>query len=100
MKGFTPGRFRKPAPLDDVFRATLREQDFGPDDVPPAGVRIRLRNLPNLPKGATHFDVTDAIHPDVRLMSETIAQTFGIPVCGLDYMTEDISKSCFVHGVF
>lgn len=100
LKRVRPGNVWKPAPIDDTFRATLLEQNLSPDDVPPKGARIRLRNIPQIVQGGDYSDVTAATHPDVKVMSEAVAELFGIKVCGLDYMTRDISKSCFEHGAF
>jgi cyanophycin synthetase len=100
MKGDRPGRYWKPAPLDDDYLAVLRGQGFSPDHVPAPGERVRLHNIPFLTVGSAYINVTSTTHPDVRMMSETIARTFGMAVCGLDYVTADISKSCFGHGVF
>jgi cyanophycin synthetase len=96
----TPKDFTGPPPLDQEFHQSLSEQGFNENSVSPVGKRIYIRKIPLLSTGATYEDVTANIHPDVRLMSESLAHNFGIVNCGIDYITQDISQSCFSHGVF
>ncbi len=96
----TPKDFAGPPPLDQEFHLSLSEQGFNENSVSPVGKRIYIRKIPLLSTGATYEDVTANIHPDVRLMSESLAHNFGILNCGIDYITQDINQSCFGHGVF
>jgi D-alanine-D-alanine ligase-like ATP-grasp enzyme len=96
----TPKDFTGPPPLDQEFHQSLSEQGFNENSVSPVGKRIYIRKIPLLSTGATYEDVTANIHPDVRLMSESLAHNFGILNCGIDYITQDINQSCFGHGVF
>ncbi len=95
-----PGAFLGPVPLDAEFRSVLRRQSFGPEDVPAAGVRVRLLDIPLLSAGATYFDVTGQVHPDVAVMAEALARAFGLASCGVDYIATDIGRSCFEQGAF
>ena len=95
-----PGAFLGPIPLDAEFRAVLRRQGFGPEDVPAAGVRVRLLDIPLLSAGATYFDVTGQLHPDVAVMAEELARAFGLASCGVDYIAADVGRSCFEQGAF
>ncbi|MCB1032914.1 MAG: cyanophycin synthetase, partial [Acidobacteria bacterium] len=47
----------------------------------------------NLSTGGTAVDVTDVIHPDNREMAERAAKAIGLDVAGVDFLTEDISRS-------
>ena len=96
----TPKDFTGPPPLDQEFHQSLREQGFDENSILPVRQRIYIRKIPLLSTGATYEDVTATIHPDVRLMSESLAHNFGILNCGIDYITQDINQSCFGHGVF
>lgn len=96
----TPKDFTGPPLLDQEFHQSLSEQGFNENSISPVGKRIYIRKIPLLSTGATYEDVTTDIHPDVRLMSESLAHNFGIINCGIDYITQDINQSCFGHGVF
>ena len=96
----TPKDFTGPPPMDQEFHQSLNEQGFDENSILPVGKRIYIRKIPLLSTGATYEDVTANIHPDVRMMSESLAHNFGIINCGIDYITLDINKSCFGHGVF
>jgi cyanophycin synthetase len=95
-----PGGFVGPVPLGDEFRSVLHRQGFGPEDVPAAGLRVRLLDIPLLSAGAAYCDVTGQVHPDVAVMAEALARAFGVASCGLDYIATDIGRSCFEQGAF
>jgi cyanophycin synthetase len=96
----TPKDFIGPPLLDQEFYQSLNEQGFNENSISPVGIKIYIRKIPLLSTGATYEDVTANIHPDVRLMSESLAHNFGIVNCGIDYITQDISQPCIGHGVF
>jgi D-alanine-D-alanine ligase-like ATP-grasp enzyme len=87
-------------PADEEFRAALRAQGLTPADIPAAGRRVRLRNIPLLATGAHYEDVTAELHPETRATAEALAQRFGIVACGLDFITEDPATSCHAQGAF
>ncbi len=89
-----------PVPEDQDFLQTLRSQGLTPADVPAAGRRVRLRNIPLLATGADYDDITASLHPETRAMCESLADYFGIKACGLDFITEDGTRSCHEAGVF
>ena len=59
---------------------------------------LYLRETANLSTGGTAVDVTDIVHPDTRLMAIRAAKAIGLDVCGVDFLTEDISQSYRSHG--
>ena len=69
--------------------ALLRDQGFGLSDVPPAGKRLLLRRNSNLATGGKLEDVTAVLHPDNRVMAETIARVLHLDAVGIDFMTTD-----------
>ena len=85
---------------DEIFFATLKGQGLGVDSVPEKGKKIVVRGVATSGQGSVYYDVSEQVHPDTKLMSETLASVFGIESCGLDFITEDISKSCFDAGIF
>ena len=92
--------FTGPPPLDQEFHQSLSEQGFNENSILPVAKKVALRKIPLLSTGASYEDVTANIHPDVRLMSESLAHNFGIINCGIDYITQDINQSCFGQGIF
>jgi len=81
--------------LDFDFQANRLMELAGhtKDTVLPAGEVFYLRSTGNLSTGGTSVDVTDAAHPDNREMAERSARAIGLDVCGVDFLTPDISKS-------
>jgi cyanophycin synthetase len=57
-----------------------------------AGRSIRLRGSANASNGGIYEDLDPAcVHPRIRRQCEAIAQTFRLDVCGIDYISPDIS---------
>lgn len=96
----TPGSYLLPAPLDDEFDSALAKQGYRRDSVPEAGLRIRLRDIPLQGTGAVNTDVTELVHPDIRFIAETLANTLSIKIAGFDFLTPDISRSYREMGAF
>ncbi len=61
--------------------------------VPPKDEPVYLRSTGNLSTGGTAVDVTDLVHPDNRDMAERAAKAIGLDVAGVDFLTDDISRS-------
>ena len=59
----------------------------------PAGEVFYLRSTGNLSTGGTAVDLTDAVHPDNREMAERAARAIGLDVCGVDFLTADVTQS-------
>ncbi|MDP7062971.1 MAG: cyanophycin synthetase [Planctomycetota bacterium] len=68
------------------------------ESVPEEGRVVYLRSTGNLSTGGTAVDVTDDLHPDNRAMAERAARAIGLDVCGVDFLTDDISVSYKVGG--
>ncbi|WP_306754709.1 CapA family protein [Paracoccus actinidiae] len=82
-----------PIALDDEALALLAEQGFGPAAVPGPDQTVLLRRQSNHALGGDSVDVTDAVHPSLRSMAERAATILGIDICGIDFITTDISRS-------
>jgi cyanophycin synthetase len=52
-----------------------------------------LRSTANLSTGGTAIDVTDLVHPDNREMAERATAAVGLDVCGVDFLSPDITRS-------
>ncbi|MGB0951809.1 MAG: cyanophycin synthetase [Planctomycetota bacterium] len=84
--------------LDYQANRLLELKGFTKDDVPEEGKVVYLRSTGNLSTGGTAVDVTDLLHPDNRSMAERAARAIGLDVCGVDFLTDDISVSYKVGG--
>ncbi|SHF50409.1 cyanophycin synthetase [Salegentibacter echinorum] len=51
-----------------------------------------LKDTANLSTGGTAEDVTDIVHPENVAEAERISRIIDLDICGIDIMTEDISK--------
>ena len=78
--------------IDDIARTCLSHQGFTPDDIPPKGKPVNLRNNANLSTGGSATDVTDDVHPDVAARAVTAAQMVGLDVCGVDVVCDSILR--------
>lgn len=83
--------FRRPIRIDAAAKLYLAGLGLDADSVPPPGRRIRVRSNANLSTGGACVDVTGAVHPALRAMAESLAQTLNLPMLGLDYLTTDIA---------
>ena len=63
------------------------------DTVLPKGEIFFLRGTGNLSTGGTAIDLTDVVHPDNREMAVRAAKAIGLDVCGVDFITPDITQS-------
>ena len=68
------------------------------ESVPPKGEIVWLRSTANLSTGGTAVDVTDLVHPDNIEMATRAVQAIGLDVGGVDFLTDDISRSYKEHG--
>lgn len=82
----------KPIQMDDEALELLAEQDLTPDAVPPKGQIVLLRRESNISRGGHPEDVTALIHPSIRRVAERAAEVVGLDVCGVDFITTDLSK--------
>ncbi|MFN3296072.1 cyanophycin synthetase [Caldimonas sp.] len=84
--------------IDDIALARLAQQGFGPDDIPPKGRRVVLRNNANLSTGGTATDVTDDVHPEVAARAVDAARMIGLDICGVDVVCESLQQPLEAQG--
>jgi cyanophycin synthetase len=84
--------------IDDIALARLSLQGFGPDDIPPKGRRVVLRNNANLSTGGTATDVTDDVHPEVAARAVDAARMIGLDICGVDVVCESLQQPLEAQG--
>ena len=78
--------------LDANAEAVLAAQGFTPDDVPPAGVFVKLALTGNMSTGGTSIDRTLEAHPDNVEIAETAARVVGLDIAGIDFICPDIEE--------
>ncbi len=84
--------------IDDIARACLAGQGFTPDDIPPKGKRVNLRNNANLSTGGSATDVTDDVHPEVAARAVAAAHMVGLDICGVDLVCDSILRPIEEQG--
>jgi cyanophycin synthetase len=84
--------------FDDRAIALAESQGFSPDNVPPAGQRVKMVLTANISTGGTSVDCTDRIHPYNIVITEQAAQVIGLDLAGIDLISPDISKPVLETG--
>ncbi len=83
-------------PLDAETERCVGAAGFGMEDVPPAGVTVRVRKTANLHTGGTIHDVTARLNPKLAVVAEEAARRIGIPVVGFDFLVPDPAGADYV----
>jgi cyanophycin synthetase len=84
--------------FDDRAIALAQKQGFGPEDVPPSGVRVPLVLTCNISTGGISIDCTDEIHPYNVALAEHAARIVGLDVAGIDLIAPNIAQSVLETG--
>lgn len=79
--------------LDAQAELMMTRRGVTRDTVLPRGEVLYLRGTGNLSTGGTAIDMTDVVHPDNRDMAVRAAKAVGLDVCGVDFITPDVSQS-------
>jgi len=79
--------------LDKQAERLLSAAGHTAETVLPKGEAFYLRSTANLSTGGTAIDMTDVCHPDNKDMAERTIKAVGLDVGGVDFLTNDITKS-------
>jgi cyanophycin synthetase len=79
--------------FDHQANRVLGLQGYDRSSVPPKDEIVYLRSTGNLSTGGTAVDMTDVVHPDNREMAVRAAKAIGLDVAGVDFLTQDITRS-------
>ena len=79
--------------LDRQADELMEKAGYDKDTVLAKDEKFYLRATANLSTGGTATDVTDIVHPDNRDMAERAIKAVGLDIGGVDFLTEDISRS-------
>jgi len=85
--------------IDDVVTDTLRKQGLFLDSIPAERRTVRLRENANLSTGGYAVDVTEAVHPEYRMICERAARIVELDICGVDLVVADISEPHRYGGI-
>jgi GNAT-family acetyltransferase (TIGR03103 family) len=80
-------------PVDAETERCLRRAGYGLDDIPSAGIEVKVRNTANLHMGGTIHDVTAELHPSIAEAAIQAACAIDIPVAGIDFIVESPASS-------
>jgi cyanophycin synthetase len=92
LRGFGHENLLTQIVIDEMTLRILKSEGFTLSDILPSGKKLFLKTTANLSQGGTATDVTDIVHPEIRLMAERTARIIGMDVIGIDFICEDISK--------
>ena len=79
--------------LDAQAERLMEAKKVTKDTVLPKDEIFFLRGTGNLSTGGTAIDLTDVVHPDNREMAVRAAKAIGLDVCGVDFITTDVTQS-------
>jgi cyanophycin synthetase len=79
--------------FDAQAERLMEHSGYTRETVLPDGEIFYLRSTANLSTGGTSIDLTDVVHPDNRAMAERAIQALGLDVGGVDFLTDDMTKS-------
>jgi cyanophycin synthetase len=84
--------------IDSIASDVLAEQGLSASKIPEKNQRVVLRNNANLSTGGSATDVTDDVHPEVAASAIAAAQMIGLDICGIDIVSETLSKPLEEQG--
>jgi len=76
--------------IDDMTLRLLKQKGLELDSVLEKGERLLLKSTANLSMGGIAFDVTDEVHPMIRVMAERISQIINLNIIGIDVVAKDL----------
>ncbi|MBK6893786.1 MAG: cyanophycin synthetase [Flavobacteriales bacterium] len=84
--------------IDTHTLELLQRRDMTPTSIPVEGDTVYLKATANLSTGGTATDVTELVHSYNVFMAERISRIIDLDICGIDIMTDDISKPITENG--
>lgn len=84
--------------LDEQADRLLLDRQMERTSIPEKDEIIFLRKNANTSAGGTAIDVTDDVHPQNREIAVRAARSIGLDIAGVDFLTEDISRSMWRTG--
>ncbi|MGM0421289.1 MAG: cyanophycin synthetase [Bacillota bacterium] len=78
--------------IDAMTERILASKGLTLASVLPAGEKLYIKSTANLSSGGTALDVTEQVHPMVRLMAERISRIIGLNVIGIDIIAPTLQE--------
>jgi len=91
-RGFGHEKMLTQVDIDAHTLELLSRRDMDASSVPPKGETVYLKATANLSTGGTATDVTESVHSYNVFMAERISRIIDLDICGIDIMTEDITR--------
>jgi cyanophycin synthetase len=85
-------------PIDPPAIETMARAGWSESSIPPAGVRVALRQVESTESGGVDEDVTELIHPENAALAIRAADLFGLEMAGIDLICDDIGRPWFDTG--
>ena len=99
LRGFGHEKVLTRIEIDEMTERLLSLSGLSLDSSPKEGEKVYLKTTANLSQGGTATDVTDEVHPEIRLMAERAARIIGLDCMGLDALAADISLPLVQSGI-
>jgi len=78
--------------MNNLTQTIIADAGYTEDSVLKKGERLILKDTANLSTGGTAEDITDIVHPANVSMAERISKIIDLDICGIDIITNDITK--------
>lgn len=91
-RGFGHEKVLTQITIDQHTLDLLQRHGLTPASIPGAGEAVYLKATANLSTGGTATDVTEVVHSYNVFMAERISRIIDLDICGIDVMTEDITR--------
>ncbi|WP_299208443.1 cyanophycin synthetase [uncultured Dokdonia sp.] len=78
--------------INDLTKTIIKDAGYTVDSVLKDRERLILKDTANLSTGGTAEDITDIVHPANVSMAERISKIIDLDICGIDIMTNDITR--------
>jgi len=78
--------------VDGIVKEFLKKQKLKLSSVPKKDEIVYFRQNSNVSTGGDSYDVTNAVHPDVKKLAVKVIKAVpGLAYAGIDYLTKDIT---------
>lgn len=84
--------------IDKVLLEFIARSGFTPDSVPDAGQTVVLRGNANLSTGGIRTVYEGELHPEIKATCIRAAALFGIDICGVDLLCDDLTRPLSEQG--
>lgn len=78
--------------IDTNLKNYISTQWLSLQSIIPKNKKIFLRKNANLSTWWISIDITDQVHPTIKKMAEKASKILWLQVCGIDYLSQDITK--------